>query len=92
MKDLLNLTGRILIAVLFVGGAVQKVTAPLPVQAMLASVGLPEGLVWPIAAFDLVAGLALIFGPGVAAWAGVMALYCLGTSYFHWQLSADPGR
>ncbi len=90
MKDLLNLTGRILIAVLFVGGAVQKVAAPLPVQAMLASVGLPEGLVWPIAAFDLVAGLALIFGPGVAAWAGVMALYCLGTSYFHWQLRADP--
>ena len=90
MRDLLNLTGRILIAVLFVGGAVQKVTAPLPVQAMLASVGLPEGLVWPIAAFDLVAGLALIFGPGVAAWAGVMALYCLGTSYFHWQLRADP--
>ena len=87
---MLNLTGRFLIALLFLGGAVQKVTAPLAVQTMLASVGLPAAWVWPIAAFDLVAGLALIFGPRVAVWAAVMALYCLGTSYFHWQLRADP--
>jgi putative oxidoreductase len=32
----------------------------------------------------------LIFGPGVAVWAAVMAFYCLFTSYFHWQLRADP--
>ncbi len=90
MNDLLNLTGRILIAVLFLGGAVQKVTDPAPVTQMIASIGLPEVMVWPIAAFDLIAALALIFGPGVAIWAFVMALYCLFTSYFHWQLRADP--
>ena len=24
------------------------------------------------------------------AWALVLALYCIGTSWFHWQLRADP--
>ena len=90
MRDYLNLLGRCLIAILFLGGAVQKLTDPAPVIQMLTGIGLPAWLVWPAAAFDLVAGLALIFGPGVALWAGAMAIYCLFTSYFHWQLRADP--
>ena len=90
MRDSLNLIGRCLIALLFLGGAVQKVTDPAPVVAMLTGIGLPGGLVWPVAAFDLVAALGLILGPGVAVWALVLALYCLFTSYFHWQLRADP--
>lgn len=90
MRDGLNLVGRCLIALLFLGGAVQKVTDPAPVMAMLGSIGLPGWMVWPVAAFDLVAGLGLILGPWVAVWAAVLALYCLFTSYFHWQLRADP--
>lgn len=90
MRDGLNLIGRCLIALLFLGGAVQKVTDPAPVVAMLGSIGLPGGLVWPVAGFDLVAALGLILGPGVEIWALVLALYCLFTSYFHWQLRADP--
>jgi putative oxidoreductase len=90
MRDVLNLVGRCLIALLFLGGAVQKLTNPAPVIQMLAGIGLPDWLIWPVAAFDLVAGLALIFGPGVAVWALAMALYCLVTSCFHWQLRADP--
>ena len=90
MRDLLNLVGRCLIALLFVGGAVQKISDPAPVMQMIASLGLPAWLVWLVAGLDLVAGLALIFGPGVALWAAAMALYCLFTSYFHWLLRADP--
>ena len=90
MRDSLNLIGRCLIALLFLGGAVQKVTDPVPVVAMISGIGLPGGLVWPVAAFDLVAALGLILGPGVEIWALVLALYCLFTSYFHWQLRADP--
>lgn len=90
MKDLCNLAGRLLIALLFLGGAVQKFTDPAPVMQMIAGIGLPEALVWPVAVFDLIAGLALIFGPLVPLWALVMAGYCLFTSYFHWQLRADP--
>jgi putative oxidoreductase len=90
MNDALNLVGRVLIALLFLGGAMQKFTAPEQVEAMIASIGLPVWLVRPVALFNLVAGLGLIFGPGVTRWALVLAAYCIFTSYFHWQLRADP--
>jgi putative oxidoreductase len=90
MSDILNLVGRCLIALLFLGGAAQKFTSPKEVEAMIASIGLPVWIVWPVAAFNLVAALGLIFGPGVTRWAVVLAVYCLFTSYFHWQLRADP--
>ena len=90
MNDLLNLLGRILIALLFLGGAVQKFTDPVQVERMIAGLGLPAELVWPVAVFNLAAGLALIFGPWVRGWALVLAVYCIATSWFHWQLRADP--
>ena len=90
MRDVVNLVGRCLISLLFLGGALQKITDPDPVMQMLVGIGLPGWLVWPVAGFNLLAGLGLIFGPGVALWAAVMAVYCLFTSYFHWQLRADP--
>lgn len=90
LSDLANLAGRILIALLFVGGAMQKVADPGPVSGMIASIGLPGGLVWGVALFNLVAGIALVAGPGVRCWALVLAAYCVATSWFHWQLRADP--
>ena len=90
MNSALNLTGRLLIAVLFIGGALQKVGDPTQVIRMIESLGLPGILVWPVAAFNLVAGICLILGPRVRTWALLLALYCIGTSWFHWQLRADP--
>ena len=90
MNDALNLAGRILIALLFLGGAAQKLGDPTPVADMIASIGLPEWLLWTIGAFNLIAALGLIFGRRVRFWALVLAAYCIFTSYFHWQLRADP--
>lgn len=90
MSDLLNLIGRALIALLFLGGAVQKLTDPAPVQAMVASIGLPVWLVWPVALFNALAVVGLLLGPRVQLWAVALAGYCLFTSYFHWQMRADP--
>lgn len=90
MNDALNLAGRLLIALLFLGGAAQKLGDPTLVSAMIASIVLPTWLVWPVAAFNLIAALGLIFGPNVRAWALILAAYCLLTSYFHYQLRADP--
>ena len=90
MNDVLNLVGRVLIALLFFGGALQKLGDPGPVTQMITSIGLPGWLIWPVAAFNLLAALALVFGPGVRQWALVLAAYCLFTSWFHWQLRADP--
>ena len=90
MADLVTLLGRLLLAFLFLGGAVQKCVDPAPVQQMITSIGLPMWLVWPVAVFDLAAAFGLILGPGVRGWALTMAAYCIFTSWFHWQLRADP--
>ena len=90
MDNLLNLAGRVLIAFLFFAGAAQKVFDPAPVQQMIASIGLPVWLIWPVAAFDLIAAVCLILGPGLRGWALALAAYCIFTSWFHWQLRADP--
>lgn len=90
MSDALNLAGRCLIALLFLGGAVQKAGDPAPVREMIAGIGLPADLVWAVAAFNLVAAIGLVLGPEVRAWALALAAYCVFTSWFHWQLRADP--
>lgn len=90
MSDWLNLAGRLLIALIFFGGFAQKIGDPQPVQGMIEGIGLPVWLVWPVAAFNLAAAVALLTGPRVRAWAIILAAYCIFTSYFHWSLRADP--
>lgn len=90
MDKLLNLAGRLLIAIIFLGGAVQKASDPGPVMAMIGSIGLPDWLVWPVAAFNLLAGVCLIAGFRLRELALVLAAYCLFTSWFHWELREDP--
>lgn len=88
-----TLVGRVLIAALFAAGAAQKVAEPAPVQAMLTGIGLPALLVWPVAAANAAAALALVAGCAVRPIAAGLAAYCAGTSYFHfipedpWQMS-----
>lgn len=90
MRDVMNLVGRLLIAFLFLGGFVQKIGDPGPVEAMITSIGLPGWFVWPVALFNLLAAFCLVAGPKVRVWAVLLAGYCIFTSYFHWQLRADP--
>ncbi|QUS37080.1 DoxX family protein [Falsirhodobacter algicola] len=90
MNDALNLAGRVLIALLFLAGAAQKALDPAPVVEMIGSLGLPGALVWPVALLDAVAAVLLVTGPRVRTVAILAALYCIGTSWFHWQLRADP--
>jgi putative oxidoreductase len=87
--DLAVLVGRVLIALLFLGGAVQKGMEPGAVQGLLAGFGMPEWLVWPALAFNLGAGLALIAGVWVRPVAAALAAYCAFTSIFHY-VPADP--
>ena len=83
------LLGRVLIAVLFLGGAVQKAVEPAQVMTLLADRGLPEWLIWPALVFNVLAGLALIVGVGVRWFAYLLAGYCAATSVFHF-IPADP--
>lgn len=91
--DLATLAGRLLIAALFLLAAVQKAGNPLPVEVLLAARGWPVWLVWPAMAFNLAAGLALVFGVWVRQAALLLAAYSAVTSVFHlipsdaWQMS-----
>lgn len=85
----LDFAGRALIAMLFLGGFVQKVLNPDAAKALLVLVGLPGWLIWPAALFNLGAGLALIAGVAVRPVGLALAGYCLATSVFHLAMD-DP--
>lgn len=87
--DLLLLAARLLIAALFLGGAVQKAANPEGAEALLAGFSLPIVLVWPALVFNAAAGLALVLGVAVRPVALLLAAYCGVTSVFHY-LPDDP--
>ncbi len=85
--------GRYLLAALFLAGAIQKAVNPSEAQALLAGFGLPEALIWPALVYNFLAALCLITNRYVRITAASLALYCMGTSFFHfipddkWQMS-----
>lgn len=89
IADLATLAGRVLIAALFLGGAVQKGSDPSAVEGLLAGGGWPVWLVWPALVFNLGAGVTLIAGVWVRPVAATLAGYCMVTSLFHY-IPADP--
>ncbi len=93
MEKTLNLTGRVLLAGLFLAGAVQKAVAPDLVRALLLERGLPGWIVWPALGLNAFGALALIAGMRLRPVALGLAFYCMATSVFHfvpadgWQMS-----
>ena len=93
MTRIAFITGRLLLAFLFLGGAVQKLLSPQDVGTLLSSAGLPAILVWPAMIFNAWGALCLITGRMLAPAALSLAVYCLITSLFHlvpddpWQMS-----
>lgn len=87
------IVGRLLLSALFFAGSMQKILDPTPVMMLLEAVGLSGFLVWPAAAFNLVAGISLATGRYVVPVARTLAAYCVVTSVFHfipsdgWQMS-----
>ena len=89
----MDLFGRILLALLFAAGAVQKTLAPAAAQGLLAGAGLPVWLVWPALALNAALAVGLLRPPTVRPAALAAAGYCAVTSLFHlqpedgWQMS-----
>ena len=84
--DLANI-GRVLLAMLFIAGAIQKAIDPEAGQSLLSSMGLPVWLIFPAMLFNACAGMALLLGMAVRWVALSLALYCVVTSLFHFQPS-----
>ncbi len=93
LPDIALLSARLLIAILFMAGAIQKLWSPADAVALLEAQGLPGALVWPALVFNGMAGVMLIAGLRVRDVALVLAVYCGATSIFHlipddpWQMS-----
>ena len=81
--------GRMLLALLFFSGAMQKILNPAPAGDLLAGFGMPEFLVWPAMVFNLAAALCLIANRFIVPVARALAAYCILTSAFHF-IPADP--
>ena len=85
--------GRLLIALLFVAGAIQKATDPSQVVVLLQKFHLPGMLVWPAMLFNALGAVGLILGIALRPLSLALAAYCIVTSAFHfipedpWQMS-----
>ena len=89
MNDFTTFLGRLLLAALFMAGAVQKALDPSPAQALLAGQGWPIWLIWPALAFNAAGAAALILGVALRPAAAALAAYCAVTSLFHF-IPDDP--
>jgi len=93
MSDLLALAGRVLLGLIFVAGALQKLADPVPAMDLVTARGLPAILIWPALIFSGMAGIAFFAGYRTRAFALIAAAYSAITSYVHflpddpWQMS-----
>ncbi len=89
----MDLFGRILLALLFLAGAIQKALAPKVAGGLLEGLGAPGWLVWPALGLNLLLALGLLLPRTVRRAALTAAGYCALTSLFHlqpqdgWQMS-----
>jgi putative oxidoreductase len=75
---------RALMSVLFLLSGLGKVAAVAATQAYMQAYGVPRGLVWPAAAWEIGAGVLLLIGLGTRPLALLLAGWCLLTpAIFH---------
>jgi putative oxidoreductase len=90
MTTLLAFIGRLMIALLFIVSGANKLFDLAGTQGMLGSVGLPANFALPTGIFELVAGLALVFGFLTRLVAVLLAAFCLLTAFFFHNNFVDP--
>ena len=90
MSTLLAFVGRVLIALLFIVSGLNKFADISGTATMIGSVGLPAGLAWPVAAFEVIAGVALVVGVFTRFFALLLAAFCVLTAFFFHNDFLDP--
>ena len=83
---------RLLMSLLFLVSGFGKVTAAAATQAYMVAYGVPAILVWPAAAWELGAGLALLIGFGVRPLAFLLAGWCVLTALIFHTDFADQNQ
>lgn len=90
MTTLLGFVGRLMLALLFLVSGANKLMDISGADAMIRSVGLPGGLGLMTGLFEVIGGLALVFGIATRLVAVLLAAFCLVTAFFFHTDFADP--
>jgi putative oxidoreductase len=84
MTGVIQLIGRIMLALIFILAGVGKITDPAGTVGYMQSVGLPSILLWPTIALEVLGGLAIATGFKVRYAAFALAGFCvLSAVLFH---------
>jgi putative oxidoreductase len=79
-----DLPARVLMSLLFLASGVGKISAIAATQAYMKAFGVPGVLLWPAAAWEIIAGIFLLIGLGIRPLALLLAGWCLLTAaIFH---------
>ncbi len=77
MNQYLNLSGRILLALIFVLSGVGKISNPAATMQYMEAMGLPGALLWPTIAFEVLGGVAIVIGYQTRLVAFAFAGFCV---------------
>jgi putative oxidoreductase len=84
LATIVYVTGRVLLALLFVGAGITKITGPKPFLDHMQQEHVPKFLFPAVIALEIAAGLALAVGWHVQIAAGALAVFCVTTALiFH---------
>jgi putative oxidoreductase len=90
---IVTISGRVLLAMLFVLAGAVKITGPQLFLAHMAAHRVPASLLPAVAVFELGAGAALLIGWQLPIAAGALAFFCLATAFvFHLNLTDKAER
>ena len=75
---------RVLMSLLFLASGAGKISAVAATQGYMQAFGVPGVLLWPAAAWEIIAGIFLLIGLGIRPLALLLAGWCLLTAaIFH---------
>ena len=77
MTGIIQLIGRIMLALIFILAGVGKITDPAGTMGYMQSAGLPGLLLWPTIALELLGGIALVVGYKTRLVAFALAAFCV---------------
>lgn len=92
MSHIAALVGRILMSIIFIWSGFGKLANLPQTDAMIVAAGLPSGLALPTALFEILAGLALVFGIMTRLVALILAGFTLTSALFFHNNLTDPNQ
>jgi putative oxidoreductase len=89
MVGIIQLLGRIMLALIFILAGVGKVMDPAGTSGYMESMGVPSELLWPTIALEILGGIALIIGYKTSLAAIALALFSISAAVLFHSNFAD---